>query len=315
MPADNLTLRTAGGRAGPAADSARSAPSFLEERPSVAPSHHRRTAPRASKPGAAAQATAPRTELLKLAAVWGLLGAYGAMFFIFDALTTSSWGGSFDRWQFFQVLLLPDELWQSWTRDASWHAIVQRVTIAALAAAVFAVAWAAGWLALHAIRIDERLSRLERFVFAAGMGLNLVSLATLAAGLAGLLRVELFAAVGLAVVAAAAFVRWRGSGQSAGGDRLAIAPEEDDGLVVGRRWLWLAVPLVVAIGLGAMLPPIDFDVREYHLQAPRSSTRPDGSVSCPTTSTRTCRSVRKCSAWRAWSRCATGGLARWPANC
>ena len=35
------------------------------------------------------------------------------------------------------------------------------------------------------------------------------------------------------------------------------------------HWLWLAVPFVLAILLAAMLPPLDFDVREYHLQAPK----------------------------------------------
>ena len=34
-------------------------------------------------------------------------------------------------------------------------------------------------------------------------------------------------------------------------------------------WLALAVPFVLIILLGGMLPPIEFDVREYHLQAPK----------------------------------------------
>jgi 4-amino-4-deoxy-L-arabinose transferase-like glycosyltransferase len=35
------------------------------------------------------------------------------------------------------------------------------------------------------------------------------------------------------------------------------------------RWLWLAVPFLLAILLASMLPPLDFDVREYHQQAPK----------------------------------------------
>ncbi len=35
-----------------------------------------------------------------------------------------------------------------------------------------------------------------------------------------------------------------------------------------RVW-WLAVPFVLVIAGGALLPPIDFDVLEYHLQVPR----------------------------------------------
>ncbi len=38
---------------------------------------------------------------------------------------------------------------------------------------------------------------------------------------------------------------------------------------VARRWLWLGLPFVAAILLAAMLPPTDFDVCEYHLQAPK----------------------------------------------
>ncbi len=39
--------------------------------------------------------------------------------------------------------------------------------------------------------------------------------------------------------------------------------------VLRGRWLWLALPFVLAIVLSAMLPPMDFDVREYHLEAPK----------------------------------------------
>ena len=38
---------------------------------------------------------------------------------------------------------------------------------------------------------------------------------------------------------------------------------------LSARWNWLLLPLAVVIVLGAMLPPLDFDVREYHMQVPR----------------------------------------------
>ncbi len=38
---------------------------------------------------------------------------------------------------------------------------------------------------------------------------------------------------------------------------------------VSAWWAVAIVPLVILILLGAMLPPVDFDVREYHLQAPK----------------------------------------------
>ncbi len=39
--------------------------------------------------------------------------------------------------------------------------------------------------------------------------------------------------------------------------------------ILSPHWLWLAAPFVVVILLGGMLPPIEFDVREYHLQVPK----------------------------------------------
>jgi hypothetical protein len=46
-----------------------------------------------------------------------------------------------------------------------------------------------------------------------------------------------------------------------------------DGIDVAERrwlwWLWAAVPFAVVMVLGAMLPPYEYDVREYHLQVPK----------------------------------------------
>ncbi len=53
-------------------------------------------------------------------------------------------------------------------------------------------------------------------------------------------------------------------------------------------------PFLLMMALGAMLPTIDFDAIEYHLQGPRNTFRPVASSSCPTTSTRACRSVWRC---------------------
>ncbi len=100
-------------------------------------------------------------------------------------------------------------------------------------------------------------------VFGLGLGLNLVSLATLALGLAGLLRADLFVGLGLAVLAGAGALYWRRGCASRPLASEACAP------IVGLRWLWLAAPFLGALVLSAMMPPFDFDVREYHLQAPK----------------------------------------------
>ena len=63
-------------------------------------------------------------------------------------------------------------------------------------------------------------------------------------------------------------------------------------------WLFalLIAPFVLITLLGSMLPAIDFDVLEYHLQGPKEYLpgRPHRS-SCRTMSTRTCRSTWRCS--------------------
>jgi 4-amino-4-deoxy-L-arabinose transferase-like glycosyltransferase len=57
----------------------------------------------------------------------------------------------------------------------------------------------------------------------------------------------------------------RGRGQGEGAENAGVIFPQ----ILSTRWLWLAAPFVLIIFLGGMLPPIDFDVREYHLQAPK----------------------------------------------
>ncbi|MEZ6068973.1 MAG: glycosyltransferase family 39 protein [Pirellulales bacterium] len=105
------------------------------------------------------------------------------------------------------------------------------------------------------------------------MGLNVVSLFTLILGLAGLLHHRLVFVVPsiavLAVGAVWAYRTWRaGDNGAADGNSADSALVDDDNLPV-RRWWWLAVPLVALLVAGGMMPPVEFDVREYHLQAPK----------------------------------------------
>ena len=102
-------------------------------------------------------------------------------------------------------------------------------------------------------------------MFSAGIGANLVSTLTLALGLCGLLRRDVFAGAGIAIVGAAAFLVWRRPPVNRDADVAPVAGPTD----LSSRWLWLGLPFALAIVLGAMLPPIEFDVREYHLQAPK----------------------------------------------
>ena len=136
-----------------------------------------------------------------------------------------------------------------------------------------------------------QLTQLETFVFAVAVGLSALSTWVLLLGLFGVLeRTRVFAAPAIVTVLAAAGVgygRWQqianhrrlaaaGLAPNSRGPTAPGAPHHREALppgysnhVLPRRWLWLAGPFVLAILLAAMLPPTDFDVCEYHLQAPK----------------------------------------------
>ncbi len=223
--------------------------------------------PRAADP-------APEGISARLILVWGWLAIYLAIYFLWP-LTSGPLAArhALRRGHLWLGLLLGDETFGRWFEDASLSSLAERGQILAAAAAILLVATAAGWVALWALVIDRRLTRLETFVFSAGVGLNLISLATLAVGLAGALWRGLFLTAGLAIVLTAAAIRFGRPADAAVGDVNAMSrlrlPASVIPLSIRSKWLWLAAPFVAVLLASAMLPPFDFDVREYHLQAPK----------------------------------------------
>jgi len=174
-------------------------------------------------------------------------------------------------------LLLPDEaLLSAWFGSPPQLALLDRLPVLLAAGAILAVGAAAGWLMMVAARADRGLSGLETFVFATAVGLGALSTYVLAVGLLGLLRSALvYALPGALVLAAAAWLYLRRRRADASPPS-PTAPPHPSSLIphpsnswLDPRWLWLASPFVAAIVLGAMLPPVDFDAREYHLQVPK----------------------------------------------
>ncbi len=210
----------------------------------------------------------------RLILVWGWLAIYLAAYFLWPLTSgplTAHYG--LRRGHLWLALLLGDETFGRWFEGIEFSSLVQRGQILVVATAIFMVATAAGWIGLRLFAIDRRLTRLEQFVFSAGVGLNLVSLATLALGLAGALRSDLFIVLGLAIVLITAAIRLRPRPDAALGNldetSTFVMPAATIPLSISPRWLWLAAPFVVVLLGSAMLPPFDFDVREYHLQAPK----------------------------------------------
>lgn len=175
------------------------------------------------------------------------------------------------RWSALTFVVAPDHLLAIWCGGSLANfSLLDRWPIVLLVAVILGGAWLSGRLLLAALGVDAILDRLEQLVFAVGAGLNLMSLYALAAGLAGLLQqrwVFIAPLVALAVGNAwLTFLRRRGTPQRA-------FPAALDGHGANdRRWCWLllaAAPFAVAIVLSGMLPPWAYDVREYHLQAPK----------------------------------------------
>lgn len=244
----------------------------------------------------------------------------GLAVYVFLYYTTPVWeisgrDGPPPRWAVFLLYLLrPDDLLRDWlgvptelAKQAefrlddwlrAWRAasFADRVPVLLLAGGIGAFAASLGWLAMALTGAGRGLTRLERFLFSTGVGLNLVSTYVLLAGLLGWIDNLLAIAVPAAVtLAGTAWTFWRGM-QAARIDRQHVREEpaarsvgrsgrrprrprrsaetgdasaaQGDELL-GKRWLWLAVPFAIVIVLGGMMPPIEFDVREYHLQVPK----------------------------------------------
>ncbi len=168
------------------------------------------------------------------------------------------------------MLLLPDEVVGAWM-DGPTVLLLDRLFPLAVAAVVCVVSGMLGFLALAGLGIDRRLTKLEQVFFAEAVGLNLVSTWTLAVGLFGGLH-NRFWFIGPAVAVAAGWGWWYRSRGHRAASSLPIESNKDEDELwwLNRKWLWwLGGAFAVVMLLGGLLPPCEFDVREYHLEAPK----------------------------------------------
>jgi len=254
---------------------------------------------RKKPPAQSAPPAIDKQVLLTLTVLAGL-AVYLLLFYAAGLPSLGDWGdGLISRGEFlFVVLFRFDEVLGSWFGRPGDLLLLDRLPVLAIAGVILAWAASLGWLLMTLSGADRGLTRLEVLFFSTAVGLNIVSTYVLLVGLLGLLGNRAVFAVPAALTLAAAASIWlrrkaetrRGAcagvkrthgSQSLGAHSARPQPpaceqpptcpredaEGDGGL--SPRWLWLAAPFVVVIMLGGMLPPIDFDVREYHLQVPK----------------------------------------------
>lgn len=143
-----------------------------------------------------------------------------------------------------------------------WRYLPERFDLIAVAALIVIGAWSIGRLLSRMLRWECE-DRWEHLAISTGLGLSAWSLLTLGLGVFGQLNRGLFLVLLLAALITEVILTRRNA-------RPSRLPTPDP----TPRWLRNTVLALCAlfIGrafLGAMLPPIDFDVREYHLGGPK----------------------------------------------
>ena len=242
----------------------------------------------------------PERQRLRMLLVLAGVAVYFLLFYTSRLPSLGNWGeGLISRGKLLRKVLFQfDEVVATWLGAPGEASVLDRVPVLVIAGAILAWAVLAGWLLMWLCRADRGLTRLETFVFSTAVGLNAISAYVLLVGLMGLVRhVFVFAVPAVLTFAAAGWI-WlaqkappranpksppdrRGSPDPAEtADRRSPKPAPSElskhqpcaaggGDWLRPQWLWLAAPFAAVILLGGMLPPVEFDVREYHLQVPK----------------------------------------------
>ncbi len=145
---------------------------------------------------------------------------------------------------------------------AGWQYLPERFVLWSWAGLILLGAWGIGYLILRWLIPGDELAPLERFVFASGVGLSIVSLLTLFCGLIGFLSRGFF----IGVLSAAFLWAFGAAGRSLWKDRSRRTWKfsRGPGLCV-----FVLLPFLAAMLFGGVSPSTDFDVKEYHFEGPK----------------------------------------------
>jgi hypothetical protein len=173
------------------------------------------------------------------------------------------------------MLTLPDQLMQVWRAfDTMPFGLFDRWPYFVCAAFWLLSSWIVGGAAFAVLGLTHRFHPVEAVGLSIAAGLNLLSLTTLVIGVAGGSASRWPMIVAICVLLGLATWLWNRSCKSGSSNK--VSPENRTPEALGywdqRRIIFLAFAcalLCVFYFLGAVLPPSEFDVREYHLQGPK----------------------------------------------
>ncbi len=143
----------------------------------------------------------------------------------------------------------------------------QRLRLLSWAFVILCLACCHGLATVRGLRLSLRLYKTERIALIGGIGLAVQSLVTLIAGLAGQLNPIAICLPSLVSL----LIAWRVGRLAPGVQEYRLSPTvsgRPSGLLIAVV-LMVIVPFAIYLLLGSLSPPVDFDVREYHLQGPK----------------------------------------------
>lgn len=207
--------------------------------------------------------------------------AYLTLFFAWPLSSISQvLNRPFRRYELFQLLLTPEELLKVWLGNHGEFSIFDRLPIFCVAVLILGAGLAWGVTIVRLFRL--RFSAVEIVGIALPVGLNVSSTLVFVAGVGGLLDQRwLLLALVIMPILLALGLGFRATGfdfkrhslvQNINFFRSAVWSHIVHMMPNGRLSIALAgvtSVLIVLMILGAALPPVDFDVREYHLQCPK----------------------------------------------
>ncbi|WP_437187179.1 ArnT family glycosyltransferase [Planctomicrobium sp. SH668] len=202
-----------------------------------------------------------------LAVIWLLL--FWVLFFTSELPNASNSKQTVDRlYVIFELPNLYENLLSpSQDKNSSIFNLIERIDVLAVAMLIVIGSLAFGRLILRGLKLNNSFDRTEELAIAGGIGFAATSLFALGTGLAGWLSQPFYLLTFIALIAGEIWLTLRSRRQKQQ-TFIHTWPEPAPKWLV-RICVLVGIPFLGAMLLGSMLPPTDFDVKEYHLGGPK----------------------------------------------